>query len=185
MNKRLVSLVLALMIVLLSCPVSAMAADTGRRSLNIDQTKTEASSAVDDSDFAIPEAMEGETINSGDGGYITFVNPGRVTPSGGKPARETASFGGGDDDLPEYYNSNALGLVTPVKEQQYGDCWAHAAIASCETNMIKNGVNVTTAGSYDGKADLSLDLAENPLCSYTFNGIVDMLGIADDESSEL
>lgn len=56
--------------------------------------------------------------------------------------------------LPASYNSADYGYVTSVKDQgNTGTCWAFAAMAACESSMIKNN-------GYDN----SLDLAELLLC---------------------
>lgn len=45
--------------------------------------------------------------------------------------------------IPHYYNLAEKGLSTSVKDQgAYGTCWAHAALASMESNMLKK--NMTT-----------------------------------------
>lgn len=41
--------------------------------------------------------------------------------------------------LPAKYDARSEGLVTPVKNQVGGTCWAHSAVATIEANLIKNG----------------------------------------------
>ena len=47
---------------------------------------------------------------------------------------------GDDSGLPSYYSSAEQGYVTPVKTQQYNDCWAHSTVAALETKLLKNGI---------------------------------------------
>ena len=116
-------------------------------------------------------------------GHIPFRGLRSTAISDGKIAATASAQN--RDPLPAYYNSNENGLVTRVKSQAYSDCWAHAALASCETFMIKNAVDVALEGLSAGTATTALDLAENHLCSFSFDKIVDPLDIADGEYVEL
>ncbi|MBQ1398521.1 MAG: hypothetical protein IIZ36_04750, partial [Ruminococcus sp.] len=64
--------------------------------------------------------------------------------------------------LPSSYDLRDEGIITSVKDQGgTGSCWAHAAIASSESSMIRKGL-----------ADQSIDLSEAHLvwfgnCSYS------------------
>ena len=61
------------------------------------------------------------------------------------------------DTLPSAYDSRTYGYITSVKNQgNYGSCWAHAAVASVESYMIKYGVEVGSTGS---AATTSLNLS--------------------------
>ena len=44
------------------------------------------------------------------------------------------------NDLPARFDARELGIVTSVKNQTFGTCWAHAAMANIETNAIKKGL---------------------------------------------
>lgn len=56
-------------------------------------------------------------------------------------------------DLPSRYDLRDYGYITSVKSQgETGTCWAHATIASCESNMIMNRL-----------ADNTIDLSESHL----------------------
>ena len=63
-----------------------------------------------------------------------------------------------DASLPETYDLRDYGMVTSVKDQDTtGTCWAHAALASAESNMIKTGLadTVLNANHITGEIDLS------------------------------
>lgn len=53
-----------------------------------------------------------------------------------------------ENGLPSDFSSKTLGFVTPIKEQQYNDCWALAGTESFETKLLKLGYPVTEM-SYD------------------------------------
>lgn len=59
--------------------------------------------------------------------------------------------------LPSAYS--LVSTLPSVREQEYGTCWAYAALASLESNLIKKGL-----------ADSSVDLSENHLAWFTYNG---------------
>ena len=122
----------------------------------------------------IPEAEAAATVMNGS--HLTVIRP-----DAGKERRNNGADKQNEDPLPAYYDSRELGIITGVKSQQYSDCWAHGAMSSIETYMMKYGVGVTRAGAYAGAADLSLDLSENTHVSFSYNGIPDKLGVANDE----
>ena len=79
-----------------------------------------------------------------------------------------------NDSLPSSYNSNSLGYVTSVKNQNpYGSCWAHAAMGSIESYMIKHGVKVGTGSA----ATTSLNLSETQHCYFNYSSAYDAEGM--------
>lgn len=76
--------------------------------------------------------------------------------------------------LPATYNSNTLGYITPIRNQgNYGTCWAHGALASCEAYMIKHGVRVGNGAA----ATTSLNLSESHLSWFGYTDAYDKLGL--------
>lgn len=75
------------------------------------------------------------------------------------------------DPLPPVYAS-AYG--TPVRRQgTYGICWAHAAIACVEANILKKEMTVNGAAA---RAD-TLNLSESQLAWFTYSAAYDALGM--------
>lgn len=48
-----------------------------------------------------------------------------------------------ENGLPSNFSSKKLGFVTPIKAQQYNDCWAVAGTEGFETKLLKLGYPVT------------------------------------------
>ena len=108
------------------------------------------------------------------------------TPYGLKLGSGRTETRGETKDLPAYYNSADLGLVTSVKNQtqygQYGTCWAFGTLSPIETYMIKNGMQVGDSGA---AATLDLDLSEYHLSYFTYSNSYDEHGLTNGDSSIL
>lgn len=83
-------------------------------------------------------------------------------------------------DLPSKYDSRTYNYVTSVKNQNpYGSCWAHAAMASIESYMIKHGVKVGTGSA----ATTSLNLSETQHCFFNYTSAYDAEGMLNGDKS--
>ncbi len=84
------------------------------------------------------------------------------------------------DTLPSKYDSRDYNLVTSVKNQNpYGSCWAHAAVASIESYMIKYGIPVGTGAA----ATTSLNLSETQHCFFNYTYAYDAEGMLTGDKS--
>jgi len=84
------------------------------------------------------------------------------------------------DTLPSTYDSRNYNYVTSVKNQNpYGTCWAHAAVASVESYMIKHGIPVGTGSA----ATTSLNLSESQHCVFNYTSAYDPEGMLTGDSS--
>ena len=96
--------------------------------------------------------------------------------------RETYNLYSGStrDPLPAKYDSRDYGYVTSVKDQNpYGSCWAHAAMASVESYMIKHGISVGNGAA----ATLNLNLSETQHCWFNFTYAYDAEGMLNGDKS--
>ena len=84
--------------------------------------------------------------------------------------RLTGNGASTQDTLPSAYDSRDYGYITSVKNQgSYGSCWAHAAMASIESYMIKHNVPVGTGSA----ATTSLNLSETQHCFFNYSDAYD------------
>ena len=84
------------------------------------------------------------------------------------------------DTLPSSYDSRNYNYVTSVKNQNpYGSCWAHAAMASVESYMIKHGIPVGTGSA----ATTSLNLSETQHCFFNYTSAYDAEGMLTGDKS--
>ncbi|MBR0507194.1 MAG: InlB B-repeat-containing protein [Clostridia bacterium] len=82
--------------------------------------------------------------------------------------------------LPSSYDSRNYNIVTSVKNQNpYGSCWAHAAMASVESYMIKYEVPVGTGAA----ATTSLNLSETQHCFFNYTSAYDAEGMLTGDKS--
>ena len=86
------------------------------------------------------------------------------------------------DTLPSTYDSRNYNYITSVKNQNpYGSCWAHAAMASVESYMIKYGVPVGTGSA----ATTSLNLSETQHCFFNYSTAYDAEGMTNGDACTL
>ncbi|MDE5771007.1 MAG: hypothetical protein K2I06_05150 [Ruminococcus sp.] len=114
-------------------------------------------SVSSDTGETIPEAeiisvVEGETSEYGLTSVYYVDEDGNIVEPNLIPERETRA-----SVLPSKFDLRDYGYVTSVKNQgSTGSCWAHAAMAAAESNMIMNGL-----------ADNTIDLSESHLVWFT------------------
>lgn len=68
--------------------------------------------------------------------------------------------------LPARYDAREAGVITSVKKQPYGNCWAYAAMSCLETDAIKN----------HGADPAATDFSEEHLCYYVNGAQTDGIG---------
>ena len=128
--------------------------------------------------LAIAEAAEKITEKPVIGGYYASPKHGTTAVSDAYARGDMETYyrltGAKRDNLPSSYNSNTLGYVTSVKNQNpYGSCWAHAAMACIESYMIKHGVPVGTGSA----ATTNLNLSETQHCYFNYSTAYDAEGM--------
>lgn len=126
------------------------------------------------------EAVQAETDVPMPNGMIVH------TPYGLRLGSAKTETRGETKDLPAYYNSAELGLVTSVKNQthygQYGTCWAFGTMSPIETYMIKNQMPIGDSGV---TASTDMDLSEYHLSYFTYSNSYDEHGLTNGDSSIL
>ena len=90
--------------------------------------------------------------------------------------------GGTRDILPARYDGRDYGYLPAELRNQggFGSCWAHGALASVETYMIKHGV---TDGATGQPAATDIDLSEYALVSFTYNKAYDKLCMTEGDET--
>ena len=115
---------------------------------------------------ALPDDMEGGTALTD--AYLSGKGSGLANPKKGTP--------------PSYYDARNYGYITPVRDQNpYGTCWAHAAIASIESNMIKHGIRDGYTG-YTAGSDV--DLSELHLAWFAYTNAYDAKGMLSGDRTD-
>ena len=157
--QQLIAMVLAVAMLLCVFPATAFAADT-------------------------EEEAQTQTPNETNYGFIPVTHPtGRtVTNAYLSGDRETYDLyiGSTKDPLPSTYDSRDYGYVTSVKNQNpYGSCWAHAAMGSLESYMIKHGIPVGNGAA----ATTSLNLSETQHCWFNYTYAYDAEGMLTGDKS--
>ncbi len=120
-------------------------------------------------DFSQPFQPAGEEANYG---LIHQYHYGTTAVTDAYLRGEALSINGVNptDTLPSKYDSRDYNYVTSVKNQNpYGSCWAHAAMASVESYMIKHGIPVGTGSA----ATTSLNLSETQHCFFNYSTAYD------------
>ncbi|MBR6007031.1 MAG: hypothetical protein IK064_05325, partial [Clostridia bacterium] len=111
-------------------------------------------------------------------GYIPVEIPGSRAVSEAYARGDMETYyrltGATRDTLPSSYDSRNYNYITAVRDQNpYGSCWAHAAMASVEAYMIKNGIPVGTGSA----ATTSLNLSETQHCFFNYTSAYDAEGM--------
>ena len=134
MKKRLFCLVLSMLMLAVLLPVSASA----------DEPQTTALPQRDNYGYIPAKIPGGRTVTEAyESGDMQTYNA-----LAGRFAKR--------DPLPSRYDSRDYDYVTAVRDQNpYGTCWAHAAMASVESYMIKHGVPVGKGQTATSRINLS------------------------------
>ncbi|MBQ4448154.1 MAG: hypothetical protein II897_07690, partial [Clostridia bacterium] len=138
--------------------------------------------------FAIAEAIE-DAVNetkARPNGYIHTGMHGANTVSNAYASGDMETYyrltGNKRDTLPSSYDSRNYNCVTSVKNQNpYGSCWAHAAMASVESYMIKHGIPVGTGSA----ATTTLNLSETQHCFFNYTSAYDAEGMLTGDKSNV
>ena len=79
-----------------------------------------------------------------DGGFESVTKNAQSSDSSFPSAYSAIGYSLVDENgLPSDFSSKNLGFVTPIKAQQYNDCWAVAGTEGFETKLLKLGYPVT------------------------------------------
>ena len=155
--RKLISLLLAAMLVLSLFSTVSFAAGNGRRERMI------------------------EKQNDHNYGYVPFEHVGGRASTEAYLRGDAAETNATRDPLPSKYDSRDYGYLPPVRNQNpYGTCWTFAAMASVEAYMVKHGiVNAATAQP----ANANINLSEYHLAWFNYTNAYDKLGMLTGDSS--
>ncbi|MBO4838288.1 MAG: InlB B-repeat-containing protein [Lachnospiraceae bacterium] len=160
--KKLLALLLAAVMIIGLLPASAFAKEKGEEESRAVETEKPATGYI-------PGEVHGASAVSNaykNGDMETYY-----CLTGTVPMR---------DELPATYDSRNYGLVTSMKDQNpYGSCWAHAAMASIESYMIKYGIPVGTGAA----ATTDLNLSETQHCFFHYTYAYDAEGMLTGDKS--
>ena len=110
----------------------------------------------------IAETYELSTVKTAQATEITQENSAVLIV---EPALSSEEY-----EIPSYYNSYENGFATTTKTQVGDTCWAYAALATMESNLIKSGL-----------ADKNIDLSEKHLLYFSNQSSFDPLGNFSDD----
>ena len=159
--KRIASLLLAVVLVLGLFPTVGFAAG-GKSESGADAAAEEPFYGFIPTPHAGTHAITDAYLR-GEGETVNYFRP-------GEPVQ----------DLPSKYDSRDYNYVTSVKNQNpYGSCWAHGALASVESYMIKHGISVGTGAA----ATTSLNLSETQHCFFNYSYAYDAEGMLTGDRS--
>ena len=167
--KKLLAVLLSLVLLLSLLPTAAMAAALRRETETEEESHRAKETATTQTTDPLPETDP----------QIGKHMQGDVSLPSDEPLRAAGEdlYVPKRDSLPSSYDSRNYNIVTSVKNQAYGDCWAHAAMACCETYMIKNQIPVAANGVIGSAADTSLNLSENHHAYFAYTSPLDRLNM--------
>lgn len=170
MKRRFLALGTAFLM-LFSLPSTAMAAEETYSAWNEAQQLSSVKVKEYSPEVSLSKSADGELFGFVDSGFRVEKGIDEAWSKEAAQSEDSAAQSGNvsaysaDGDylnagsLPSSYSLVDTGQVTSIRDQNpYGDCWAFAAVASGESNLIKQGM-----------ADSSINLSELQLARFAWN----------------